>query len=108
MERSDSNFHDWRARFTFEHYGKPGFKGGFLRQWDGAYSRAAASVDYTPGTLKEVIDRFMAWCDVGYMFPTVEVRLAGKGDKYTVVRKFDPEGRREPIKTAKKTQPRAK
>lgn len=64
LHRHD-DFHTWRARFTLEHYTNKGFRGGFFQQHDGMYFRGCANLDYTPKTLPEVIDRFVAWCENG-------------------------------------------
>lgn len=72
--RGDS-FFGWRARWTMKHYGAKGFRGGFFQQFDGSYDRGCAELDYTPDTRDEVIDRFLAWCDVGFKFPTVSVKI---------------------------------
>ena len=76
-----ASFWLWRARFTFEHYNDKEFKGDNFYQFDGAYRRGCASLDYTPGTLEEVIDRFLAWC--GRSYETREVRIGA-----TVVRRL--------------------
>ena len=73
----------WRARFTLEHYRCKGFGGGCFQQHDGQYNRSCLNLDYTPDTLDEVIERFLAWCDVGYKFPTASVSVNGK-----TIRKF--------------------
>jgi hypothetical protein len=80
VERESDNFFGWRARFTIAHYDDKRFKSGFFQQFDGMYNRGCSYLDYTPATLDEVITRFLAWCDVGYKFPTKEVRL----DKETI------------------------
>lgn len=53
----------WRARFTMEHYQDKGFKGGFFQQHDAKYPRSCLTLDYTPETLQEVLDKFCAWID---------------------------------------------
>jgi len=63
---SQSHITLWRARFTFEHYREKGFTGGFFQQHDEKYPRLCLSLDYTPDTLEEVIDRFYAWCRHDY------------------------------------------
>ena len=74
-----SEFWRWRANFTVEHYGDKGFTGGLFQQHDGTYDRGACRLDYTPKTLKEVVDRFMQWCTDGpCRFPTVLVKVDGK------------------------------
>jgi hypothetical protein len=83
------DFWRWRARFTMEHYHDKSFKGGFFKQFDEKYSRGCCDLDYTTSTREQVIDRFLAWCDVGCKFPTREVRIDDK-----TVRRFDEEGRR--------------
>lgn len=69
IERDDP-FWGWRAKFTLKHYGSKGFRGGYFQQFDGKYSRGCADLDYTPATRDEVLDRFLAWCNAGYRFPT--------------------------------------
>lgn len=66
----------WRARFTFEHYRDAGFTGGFFQQHDATYPRLCLSLDYTPDTLEEVIDRFLQWCQHDYQ--TARVTVDGK------------------------------
>jgi len=66
----------WRARFTFEHYRDADFTGGFFQQHDGKFPRHCLSLDYTPDTLVEVIDRFIAWC--GRDYETARVTVDGK------------------------------
>jgi len=66
----------WRAQFTFEYFKDAGFTGGFFQQHDGNYPRHCLSLDYTPDTLEEVIDRFLAWC--GRDYPTARVTVDGK------------------------------
>jgi hypothetical protein len=75
----------WRARFTFEHYRDPGFTGAFFRQHDGRHERLCMTLDYTPDTLEEVVDRFMQWC--GRDYPTTHVTVGG-----TVVRLLGENG----------------
>lgn len=75
--RDDSlNFHQWLATFTFEHYDDPGFRSGYMQQWDGTYDRGCAYVDYIPSALPMIINRFRAWC--GSTFETRAVRLDGE------------------------------
>lgn len=57
-----SHFFVWRAQFTFECYKKKGFTGGFFQQHDAKHPRMCSTLDYTPDTLEEVIDRFLQWC----------------------------------------------
>lgn len=66
----------WRARFTFEHFRYADFNGGFFQQHDLKYPRHCLTLDYTPGTLEEVIDRFIAWC--GRNYQTTRVTVDGK------------------------------
>lgn len=73
-----AEFWEWRARFTLEHYADKGFRGGLFQQWDGKYHRGCTHLDYTPETLSEVIDRFLAWCAIDDNCKTVEVRIDGK------------------------------
>jgi len=56
----------WRAKFTLEHYQDKRFTGGFFQQHDAKYPRACLTLDYTPDTLQEVLDRFCAWMDRAY------------------------------------------
>jgi hypothetical protein len=73
------DFHLWKVKFTLEHYKDKGFRGGFFQQIDPQnYSRGCSYIDYTPATLSEVIDRFRAWCDVGYKFETREIQIDKK------------------------------
>jgi hypothetical protein len=68
LEKTRANVRDfwrWRARFTLEHYGQKGFRGGFFQQWDGTYDRSCAHLDYTLETREEVIGRFIEWCNSG-------------------------------------------
>ena len=53
----------WRAKFTLEHYQDKGFRGGFFQQHDARHPRSCLTLDYTPATLQEVLDRFCAWMD---------------------------------------------
>ncbi len=53
----------WRAQFTLAHFRDKGFKGGFFQQWDARFPRSCLTLDYTPDTLEEVIDRFCGWMD---------------------------------------------
>ena len=62
---SDSVF-VWRARFTIQHYQDKGFTGGFFQQHDANYPRSCLTLDYTPETFHEVLDRFCAWMDPYY------------------------------------------
>jgi len=56
----------WRIKFTLEHYEDKGFTGGFYQQHDSRYPRSCLTLDYTPETLEEVLDRFCAWMDRYY------------------------------------------
>jgi len=56
----------WRARFTIEHYQDRRFTGGFFQQHDANYPRSCLTLDYTPETFEEVLDRFCAWMDRAY------------------------------------------
>jgi len=84
--RKPPSLWSWRARFTLEHYEDKGFKGGLFHQFDGDFNRGCCSLDYTPETLEEVIDQFVAWC--GDRYKTREVRI---GDD--VVRRYGERGR---------------
>ncbi|MBI1317332.1 MAG: hypothetical protein GC168_00095 [Candidatus Hydrogenedens sp.] len=57
----------WRAKFTFDHYGEVGFAGGFFQQHDAKHPRLCLTLDYTPLTLQQVIDRFLGWCQHDYL-----------------------------------------
>jgi hypothetical protein len=67
-----SPYHDrdsifvWRAKFTLEHYQDKKFTGGFFQQHDAKYPRSCLTLDYTPETFNEVLDRFCAWMDRAY------------------------------------------
>ncbi|MCX5758622.1 MAG: hypothetical protein NTU83_08980, partial [Candidatus Hydrogenedentes bacterium] len=56
----------WRAKFTLEHYQDKKFTGGFFQQHDAKYPRSCLTLDYTPETFNEVLDRFCAWMDRAY------------------------------------------
>ncbi len=56
----------WRAKFTLAHYQDKRFTGGFFQQHDAKYPRSCLTLDYTPETLQEVLDRFCAWMDRAY------------------------------------------
>jgi hypothetical protein len=71
-------FWSWRAQFSLDHYTDKGFRGGSFQQFDGTHGRGCVSIDYTPGTLDEVIQRFLAWCGTIGTFPTREVRIDDK------------------------------
>lgn len=66
----------WRARFTLEHYKEKGFRGGFFQQHDSRYPRSCLTLDYTPETLEEVLDRFCAWMECTY--DTQRITVDGK------------------------------
>ena len=66
----------WRARFTMEHYQEQGFKGGFFQQHDAQYPRSCLTLDYTPETFEQVLDRFCAWMDRHY--DTCRITVDGK------------------------------
>jgi len=70
---SPSHFTHWRAQFTFEHYRDKGFTGGFFQQHDEKYPRNCMSLDYTPETLEEIIDRFLKWCGGNYKTQSITV-----------------------------------
>lgn len=72
-----TSFWQWRAQWAFDHWGEKGYTSGFFQQFDGEYPRGCMFVDYTPPTLEEVIDRFLAWC--GDTYVTCEVWLAPAG-----------------------------
>jgi hypothetical protein len=69
----------WRARFTMDHYDDKGFRGALFQQFDGKYDRGCMLLDYTTGTVDEVVKRFLEWCDAGHRFPTQSVKLVVKG-----------------------------
>ena len=51
---------NWRAHFTIDHYSDKGFKGGLFQCHD-KFPRGCLSLDYTPGTLQEVVKQFYGW-----------------------------------------------
>jgi hypothetical protein len=53
----------WRARFTIDHYGEPGFTGGtFTTMLPGRPSPLdILTLDYTPATVWEVAQAFAGW-----------------------------------------------
>jgi hypothetical protein len=55
------NIFSWRAQFTLAHYRDKGFTGGFFQQHDGQYPRSCLTLDFTPETFEEVLDRFCSW-----------------------------------------------
>jgi hypothetical protein len=67
LEYRSRDIWGWRARFTFQHYQDKGFTGGYFQRFDGRYDRDCLSLDYTPGTLAEVVRNFMEWghVDIG-------------------------------------------
>ena len=56
----------WRAKFTIEHFQDKRFTGGFFQQHDAKFPRSCLSLDYTPETFQEVLDKFCAWMDKCY------------------------------------------
>ncbi len=72
---SREHFFCWRARYTFEHYRDKGFTGGFFQQHDERHPRLCMTLDYTPDSLPEVIDRFLLWC--GTLHHTDRVTVGG-------------------------------
>ena len=74
----------WRAGFTIQHYQDKGFTGGFFQQHDANYPRSCLTLDYTPETFDEVLDKFCAWMDPYY--ETCRVTVNGE-----TVRAFPPE-----------------
>jgi len=56
----------WRAGFAIQHYQNKGFTGGFFQQHDANYPRSCLTLDYTPESFHEVLDRFCAWMDPCY------------------------------------------
>lgn len=66
----------WRAKFTFEHYQEKGFTGGFFQQHDARYPRSCLTLDYTPATFEEVLERFCQWMDRYY--ETAKVTVDGR------------------------------
>jgi hypothetical protein len=65
----------WAARHTFERYRDKGFTGGFFQQHDQKFPRLCMTLDYTPSTREEVIDRFLRWC--GNLHHTDRVTVDG-------------------------------
>ena len=72
----DDSIFVWRARFTLEHYRDKGFRGGFFQQHDARYPRSCLTLDYSPETLEEVLDKFCAWMDRCY--DTTRITVDGK------------------------------
>jgi len=68
----------WRAKFTRDHFQDKGFTGGFFQQHDARYPRSCMTLDYTPETFEEVLDRFCVWMDKFYK--TVRITV----DSHTV------------------------
>ena len=66
----------WRAKFTLAHYNDKKFTGGFFQQHDAQYPRSCLTLDYTPETYEEVLDRFCAWMDASH--DTHHVTINGK------------------------------
>lgn len=66
-------FFAWSANFTFDHYRDKHFKGGFFQQWDKKYPRNCLTLDFTPETLNEVIEKFRDWC--GNMYQTKKITV---------------------------------
>ena len=56
----------WRARFTFDHYQDKGFTGGFFQQHDARFPRSCLTLDYTPATFEQVLEKFRQWMDPYY------------------------------------------
>ena len=90
-EKVGLDFLCWRARFVLEHFESKAYSGGLFQQhavWtDGAeYPRHCMTLDYTPKTLEEVIDRFVAWINLSSAMykNTTRITLDGKD-----VRRFD-------------------
>lgn len=86
----DEGLPGWSASFTLKQWGTRGrsLHGGFFQQHarytnGQIYGRHCTTLDYTPDTLEEVTDRFLAWCGDMYR-PTVHVTLDGK-----VIRQFE-------------------
>lgn len=72
-ERPGEDMQTWRANFTLARFKDPGFTGGVFQQharWtDGKeYPRYSMVLDYTPETLEEVLDRFVAWTNQSYRY----------------------------------------
>lgn len=94
LAEGKSPYHDpasifvWRARFTLEHFQDKGFRGGFFQQHDAKYPRSCLTLDYTPETLQEVLDRFCTWMDRAYDTDRVTLNkitvrtFAGKESRY--------------------------
>jgi len=68
---------NWRAHFTLDHYNDKGFTGGFFQCHD-EYPRGCLTLDYTPDTLPEVINRFFDWTGNR---TTQRITIAGKAVK---------------------------
>jgi hypothetical protein len=61
MEYRSRDIWGWRARFTFQRFEEEGFTGGYFQRFDGRYDRDAMTLDYTPGTIAQVIRNFIQW-----------------------------------------------
>lgn len=72
---SPNHMQCWAARHTFERYRDKGFTGGFFQQHDERHARLCMTLDYTPETLPEVVDRFLRWC--GNLHHTARITLDG-------------------------------
>ena len=76
IREGDDSIFVWRARFTLEHYRDKGFRGGIFQQHDARYPRSCLTLDHTPETLEEVLDKFCAWMDRCYS--TSRITVDGK------------------------------
>lgn len=72
---SPNHIQCWAARFTLEHYRGAGLTGGFFQQHDERHARLCMTLDYTPETLPQVIDRFLLWC--GNLHHTARITVDG-------------------------------
>ena len=73
---SPNHIQCWAARFTFERFRERGFTGGFFQQHDDRHARLCMTLDYTPETLPDVVDRFLLWC--GNLHHTARVTVNGE------------------------------
>lgn len=71
-----SHLQCWAARHSFERCRDGGFTGGFFQQWDERHPRLCMTLDYTPATLAEVLERFLRWC--GTLHHAERVTVDGK------------------------------
>jgi hypothetical protein len=73
-----TSFWDWRIKFTLEHYYEKDFQGGFFQQWDGRYDRGCCNLDFTVGTLDDVVKHFIEWCNTVLRYDTYAIKIDKK------------------------------